>query len=128
MRSLQPPPPLLVTFSTGLLTFARGWSLDDALKLVRGARPQANPYAVPWAAARANLLAGRNEELYGRAAKAASIDEGGDWIARDLGRAEAAALMDTFARRAVTDVALMEGFHACGGGKRLLSSNPLERE
>lgn len=52
----------------GYLTLARGLSWGDALAVVRHARPQANPYEVPWAAARAQLLAGREQELYGRAA------------------------------------------------------------
>ena len=71
----------------GYLTFVEGMTYDQALQIVRENRPQANPYAVSWEIARERLLAGRTEDVYlytqvelgGN-----SIEEGGDWIKRDL--------------------------------------------
>ena len=91
----------------GLLTLARGWPLDDALAHVREARPQANPYVEPWRVARTRLLAGREEELYLLATKAGNtLDQGGDWIARDWSAAQRQLLMEQFARRAAADATL----------------------
>ncbi len=100
----------------GMLTFARGWELDAAVSQLRGARPQANPYCEPWKAARARLLAGREEEIYARvtAAGGATQAEGGDWIARDWGAAQRQLIMDSFARAAECDVALARGCGAIG--------------
>ena len=91
----------------GLLTFAQGWALDDALAHVKAARPQANPYVEPWRVARQRLLAGREEELYMAASKAgSSASQGGDWIARDWGNAQQRFLADKFARQAAADIVL----------------------
>ena len=93
----------------GLLTFARGWGIDDAVAHVKAQRGQANPYVEPWRVARARLLAGREEELHLRAVAAGdSRAAGGDWVARDWAAAQAALLADTFARRAAVDVNLAE--------------------
>jgi hypothetical protein len=102
----------------GLLTFARGWELDAAVAQLKGQRPQANPYCEPWKAARARLLAGREEECYARvtAAGGATQADGGDWIARDWGAAQRQLIMDSFARSAACDVALARGVSPLGAG------------
>ena len=101
----------------GLLTFARGWELDAAVAQLRGNRQQANPYTEPWKAARARLLAGREEEVYARVAAAGgpSTADGGDWIGRDWSAAQRQLIMDTFERAAACDVALARGLVAAGG-------------
>ena len=82
----------------GYLTFVEGMTYDQALAIVRESRPQANPYAVSWEIARERLLAGRTEDVYlytqvelgGN-----SIEEGGDWIKRDLESASIGVIQST---------------------------------
>lgn len=47
----------------GYLTFFLGMGMDEAVALVKGARPQAHPYIDCWQATRARLLEGRLEEV-----------------------------------------------------------------
>lgn len=102
----------------GLLTYARGWPLEEAVKVVKAGRPQANPYLEPWQLARRRLLAGREEETHMRAANAGcSAAEGGDWIKRDWEGAATGLLMSSFARAAAADVALVRG--SLGAGLKL---------
>ena len=93
----------------GYLTFALGMSKDEALALIREQRPQANPYVVPWEQARARLLAGREQEVFIKSTLdvESTQEEGGDWVARDWGDAEAVVLCETFRRMAEADALLM---------------------
>jgi len=101
----------------GMLTFARGWELEAAVAALKAARPQANPYVEPWKAARARLLAGREEQCFSRvhAAGGPSAAQGGDWIARDWGAAQRAVLTEAFARGAQADLDLVRGALAAAG-------------
>ncbi len=101
----------------GMLTFARGWELDAAVAKLKGARPQANPYVEPWKAARARLLSGREEECFLRvhAAGGATAADGGDWIARDWGKAQRTVLVDAFTRASAADLDLVRGALAAAG-------------
>ena len=88
----------------------------QALRAVRTSRPQANPYVVSWEIARARLLAHRLEDIYLYSqvdAGGNTIDDGGDWIKRDLERAEKGVIAEVFKRAIDTDLsmygALIEG-------------------
>ena len=91
----------------GYLTFVEGMTYDQALQIVRENRPQANPYAVSWEIARERLLAGRTEDVYlytqvelgGN-----SIEEGGDWIKRDLESASIGVIQSIFNRGVEADL------------------------
>jgi len=91
----------------GYLTFVEGMTYDQALAIVRESRPQANPYAVSWEIARERLLAGRTEDVYlytqvelgGN-----SIEEGGDWIKRDLESASIGVIQSIFNRGVEADL------------------------
>jgi hypothetical protein len=91
----------------GYLTFVEGMTYDQALTIVRENRPQANPYAVSWEIARERLLAGRTEDVYlytqvelgGN-----SIEEGGDWIKRDLESASIGVIQSIFNRGVEADL------------------------
>ena len=93
----------------GYLTFVQQFELEAALQVVRDARPQANPYVVSWQIARGRLLSNSMEDIYLHTqvdAGGNSIDEGGDWIARDLGAAEKAVIAKMFARSIATDLSM----------------------
>ena len=100
----------------GYLTFVKMFDLEAALHAVRTSRPQANPYVVSWEIARARLLAHRLEDIYLYSqvdAGGNTIDDGGDWIKRDLERAEKGVIAEVFKRAIDTDLsmygALIEG-------------------
>jgi hypothetical protein len=100
----------------GYLTFVKMFDLEAALHAVRTSRPQANPYVVSWEIARARLLAHRLEDIYLYSqvdAGGNTIDDGGDWIKRDLERAEKGVIAEVFKRAVDTDLsmygALIEG-------------------
>ena len=94
----------------GYLTFVEGMQYEDALRIVRDNRPQANPYAVSWEIARERLLAGRHEDVYlytqvdmgGN-----TIEEGGDWIKRDLDKANVGVIQSIFQRAVEADLSLI---------------------
>ncbi len=98
----------------GMLTFSRGWELDDAVAQLKAQRGQANPYCEPWKAARQRLLAGREEEIYARVvAGGGDTKEGvGDWIARDWSGAQRVVIMESFKRSTEADVEMMKGVAA----------------
>ena len=100
----------------GYLTFVKMFDLEAALHAVRTSRPQANPYVVSWEIARARLLAHRLEDIYLYSqvdAGGNTIDDGGDWIKRDLERAEKGVIAEVFKRAIDCDLsmygALIEG-------------------
>ncbi|OUS46393.1 dual specificity phosphatase [Ostreococcus tauri] len=93
----------------GYLTFVKQFNLEDALRVVRTCRPQANPYVVSWQIARARLLANRVEDTYLYTQVTAggnSSKEGGDWIQRDLERAEKGVIAEIFKRAIDTDLSM----------------------
>jgi len=93
----------------GYLTFVQQFELEAALHVVRESRPQANPYVVSWQIARSRLLSNSMEDIYLHTqvdAGGNSIEQGGDWIARDLGHAEKAVISKMFARSVATDLSM----------------------
>jgi len=93
----------------GYLTFVQQFELEHALHCVRECRPQANPYVVSWEIARERMLANRLEDLYLFSqvnAGGNTIAEGGDWIKRDLERAEKGVIAETFARQIEADLSM----------------------
>lgn len=93
----------------GYLTFVQQFELEHALRCVRECRPQANPYVVSWEIARERMLANRLEDLYLFSqvnAGGNTIAEGGDWIKRDLERAEKGVIAETFARQIESDLSM----------------------
>ncbi len=95
----------------GYLTFVRGMEYARALEIVRECRPQANPYAVSWEIARGRLLAERSEDLYLHTQVdqgGNSSAEGGDWIARDLGKAQIGVIQSIFQRGVESDLSLVQ--------------------
>lgn len=92
----------------GYLTFVLGFGHDDALRIVKGSRPQANPYSVSWKLARKRLLAGREQELYKITQRHGnSKDQGGDWILRDWESAEVFWLQEYFGRLIEADMDIL---------------------
>lgn len=93
----------------GYLTFVKQFDLEAALHVVRTSRPQANPYVVSWEIARSRLLANRTEDIYLYSqvdAGGNSSKEGGDWIKRDLERAEKGVIAEIFRRAIDTDLSM----------------------
>ena len=93
----------------GYLTFVKQFDLEAALDVVRTSRPQANPYVVSWEIARARLLANKTEDIYLYSQVSAggnSMGEGGDWIKRDIDRAEKGVIAETFRRAVDADLSM----------------------
>jgi hypothetical protein len=93
----------------GYLTFCRGMELQKALNIIRTCRPQSNPYEVSWQGARKMLLSERVEDLYLYAnteGGGCSKEEGGDWIARDMDKAERGIIKQMFQRSLEVDKSL----------------------
>ena len=93
----------------GYLTFVKQFDLEAALDAVRTSRPQANPYVVSWEIARARLLANKTEDIYLYSQVSAggnSMGEGGDWIKRDIDRAEKGVIAETFRRAVDADLSM----------------------
>jgi hypothetical protein len=93
----------------GYLTFVKQFDLEVALDAVRTSRPQANPYVVSWEIARARLLANKMEDIYLYSqvnAGGNSMGEGGDWIKRDIDRAEKGVIAEIFRRAVDTDLSM----------------------
>ena len=93
----------------GYLTFVKQFDLEAALDAVRTSRPQANPYVVSWEIARARLLANKTEDIYLYSQVSAggnSMGEGGDWIKRDIDRAEKGVIVETFRRAVDADLSM----------------------
>jgi len=93
----------------GYLTFVKQFDLEAALHVVRTSRPQANPYVVSWEIARSRLLANRTEDIYLYSqvdAGGNSSKQGGDWIKRDLERAEKGVIAEIFRRAIDTDLSM----------------------
>ena len=93
----------------GYLTFVKQFDLEAALDAVRTSRPQANPYVVSWEIARARLLANKTEDIYLYSQVSAggnSMGEGGDWIKRDIDRAEKGVIAETFRRAIDADLSM----------------------
>lgn len=94
----------------GYLTFVQGMEYEHALRIIKENRPQANPYAVSWNIARERLLAGRLEDVYlytqvdmgGN-----SVEDGGDWIKRDLDAANIGVIKSIFERAVEADLSLV---------------------
>ena len=93
----------------GYLTFCRGMELQKAMNIIRTCRPQSNPYEVSWQRARKMLLSERVEDLYLYAntdGGGCSKEEGGDWIARDMDKAERGIIQQMFQRSLEVDKGL----------------------
>ena len=93
----------------GYLTFCQGMELGKALNIIRTCRPQSNPYEVSWQRARKMLLNERVEDLYLYAntdGGGCSKEEGGDWIARDMDKAERGIIKQMFQRSLEADKSL----------------------
>ena len=93
----------------GYLTFCRGMELQKALNIIRTCRPQSNPYEVSWQGARKMLLSERVEDLYlyvNTEGGGCSKEEGGDWIARDMDKAERGIIKQMFQRSLEVDKSL----------------------
>ena len=93
----------------GYLTFCQGMELGKALNIIRTCRPQSNPYKVSWQRARKMLLSERVEDLYLYAntdGGGCSKEEGGDWIARDMDKAERGIIKQMFQRSLEADKSL----------------------
>ncbi|RMZ52098.1 hypothetical protein APUTEX25_001292, partial [Auxenochlorella protothecoides] len=93
--------------TVGYLTFVQGLGLEEALRAVREARPQAHPYVDCWRTVRRRLVEGRGDEV-GHAARAIfntreqrgrSGSSSADWAA-----AEEILIRRTFQRQRIAEI------------------------
>ena len=102
----------------GYLTFVVGWTMSDALALIKAKRPQAMPYVESWNIVKGLMTTGRDEELKVRSRKIyhrrkeEGMHGGSD---DDWGAAEREMISEQFARRLEIDRCMLRATRGSPG-------------